>query len=121
MELFIEGQITSVMPEKSGISANNKEWKSQQFILKTDGQYPKEILFKVFGDKVGLVKENDFKRIFFNPESKKCKENYFTDLNVWKVETCGTIINNRTATQTNEPETIKSPEQIADPEDELPF
>jgi len=121
MELFIEGQITLVMPEKSGISANNKEWKSQQFILKTDGQYPKEILFKLFGDKVGLVKENDFKRIFFNPESKKWKENYFTDLNVWKVETCGTIINNRTATQTNEPETIKSPEQIADPEDELPF
>jgi hypothetical protein len=100
MDLFIEGQVTLVMPEKSGVSASNKEWKSQQFILQTDGQYPKEVLFKLFGDKVGLVKKNEYKRIFFNSESKKWKDNYFTDLNVWKVETCGTVItDNRTSEQ----------------------
>lgn len=96
MDLFIEGQVIEVMPEKSGVSQSNKEWKSQQFLLKTDGQYPKEILFKLFGDKVGLVKKNDFKRVFFNPESKKWKDNYFTELNVWKVEVCGTVKDNRT-------------------------
>ena len=45
----IQGKIIAVLPEKSGTSARGG-WKSQQYVLETEEQYPKRCLFDVFGE-----------------------------------------------------------------------
>lgn len=42
------GKIKVVLPEVSGTSSHG-EWKSQQYVVETEEQYPKRLLFEVFG------------------------------------------------------------------------
>ena len=45
-----QGKIIAIMPERSGMSAQGKEWASQDFVLQEQNQqYPKNICFSVFG------------------------------------------------------------------------
>lgn len=44
----LQGKIIAVLDIKSGTSSRG-EWKTQGFVLETDGQYPKKMLFEVFG------------------------------------------------------------------------
>ena len=47
----ISGEIIQVMPEVSGQSSKGV-WRKQEYILKTDGQYPKTICFNLWGEKI---------------------------------------------------------------------
>ena len=49
MELIIEGHISQILPLESGVGKTGKEWKRQNFVLNTDEQYPKKMVFEVFG------------------------------------------------------------------------
>lgn len=44
----LQGKIIAVLPERSGVSARG-EWKSQDFVLETHDQYPRKMVFSVFG------------------------------------------------------------------------
>lgn len=44
----ITGKITYVLPERSGTSARG-EWKAQSFVVETKDQYPRKMVFDVFG------------------------------------------------------------------------
>lgn len=51
----ITGQITLAMPEASGVSQSGKAWRRRSYVCVYDfsnGQYPKEVLFDVMGDKI---------------------------------------------------------------------
>lgn len=54
----IQGKIIAVLPPKSGTSARGG-WKSQQYVLETEEQYPKRLLFEVFGE--DKIKQFDLK------------------------------------------------------------
>lgn len=45
----IKGKIIAVLPPKSGTTARG-QWQSQQYVLETEEQYPKRLLFDVFGE-----------------------------------------------------------------------
>ena len=47
----INGKIIELLTEKSGESANGP-WRKQEYILETDGQYPKKVCFMAWGDKL---------------------------------------------------------------------
>ena len=47
----ITGKIIRVLPEKSGQSARGG-WRKQEYILETQGQYPKTVCFMAWGDKI---------------------------------------------------------------------
>lgn len=48
----IQGKITAILAERTGVSARG-EWKSQEFVITTQEQYPRKICFQVFGaDKI---------------------------------------------------------------------
>lgn len=47
----ITGKIIECIPVKSGQSSNG-EWRKQEFVLQTDGQYPKKICFMAWGKKI---------------------------------------------------------------------
>lgn len=44
----LQGKVIAVLPERSGVSARG-EWKSQSFVIETHEQYPKKLVFDVFG------------------------------------------------------------------------
>ena len=44
----LQGKVIAVLPERSGVSARG-EWKTQDYVIETHDQYPRKMVFNVFG------------------------------------------------------------------------
>ncbi|NQU54078.1 MAG: DUF3127 domain-containing protein [Bacteroidetes bacterium] len=87
-ELTIRGVVIEVMQPESGVSAAGKEWKKQEFLIETEGQYPKNIAFTLFGDRTDLLMKvwaGLTVDVSFNLESKKYNGRWFHSANAWKI------------------------------------
>ena len=84
----INGKIVSVLPLQSGESRNG-QWKKQEFILETAGQYPRKICFNLWGDKVDQfpLTVNQEVKVYFEVESREYNNRWYTEAKAWKVET----------------------------------
>lgn len=86
--IYIEGQITAILPETRGVSAKG-EWVSQDFVLKTDDNYPKNICFTILGaDKIkeANIRIGDVVSIGVNLESREFKGRWYTSIKAWSVK-----------------------------------
>jgi hypothetical protein len=86
----LTAKLTQILPLQTG-SGKNGEWKKQDIIVETDGQYPKKICISVWGDKVNpkqLVIGNKLK-IDFDIESREYNSRWYTDVKAWKIEVVG--------------------------------
>lgn len=84
----IQGIITAILPERSGVSARG-EWKSQEFVITTQEQYPRMICFQVFGaDKIAsfALQMGEQIVVSFDISAREYQGRYFNQLNAWKVE-----------------------------------
>ena len=80
-------KLSQVLPLQTG-SGRNGEWKKQDIIVETDGQYPKKICVSIWGDKINpqhLQPGNQLK-IDFDIESREFNGRWYTDVKAWKVE-----------------------------------
>ena len=70
----------------------NGEWKKQEFVIETQDQFPKKVMFSLWGEKVdqinGLNPGDDIK-VSFNPESREYNGRWYTDLRAWRIERGG--------------------------------
>ncbi|MDV7340507.1 DUF3127 domain-containing protein [Terasakiella sp. A23] len=82
----IEGKIVQVLPLKSGKSAKG-EWSKQEYILETDGQYPKKVCFMVWGDKIDemAIKQGERLTVSIDIESREYNGRWYTDVKAWQV------------------------------------
>jgi len=82
----IRGKIIELLPEKSGQSANGG-WRKQEYILETDGQYPKKICFMAWGDKIDQfnIKHGETVEVSVDLESREYNGRWYTDVKAWKV------------------------------------
>ena len=82
----IEGEIIEILDLKSGTTKNGKEWKSQEFIVETEEQYPKKICFSLFGDKIDAnpITINLKHQVSFNLESREYNGRWYTEARAWK-------------------------------------
>ena len=55
----LKGKIIVVIPPKSGTTEKG-DWQSQQYVLETQEEHPKKLLFEVFGE--NKIKEFDIKQ-----------------------------------------------------------
>ena len=86
----LTAKLIQLLPLQTG-SGKNGEWRKQDIILETDGQYPKKICVSVWGDKINanqLVVGNKLK-IDFDIESREYNSRWYTDVKAWKVEVVG--------------------------------
>ncbi len=86
----LTAKLIQVLPLQTGTSKNG-EWKKQDVILETDGQYPKKICISIWGDKINesqLTPGNELK-IDFDIESREYNERWYTDVKAWKIEVAG--------------------------------
>jgi hypothetical protein len=79
----IKGKVILVADIKSG-SSSKGEWTSQDFVIETDGQFPKKVCLNCF--KKPTPKVGEMVNVFFEPESREYNGNWFTTLRVWKFE-----------------------------------
>jgi len=84
----IEGKVYKIMPEQSG-EGQNGTWIKQEFVIETEGQFPKQVCFNAWGDKTKSIKALTVGQkvlISFEPNSREYNERWYTDLRAWKID-----------------------------------
>jgi len=113
----INGTITNVLPLQSGTSQGGKDWQKQDVIIKTDGEYPKDVCVTFFGKAITNDLQQGAKiRVSINIESREFNGKWYTNVNAYK------ILEIDSATQTYTPQPIKEPFMVDDNQNfDLPF
>ena len=88
----IKGKIIQVMEEQSGESAKGP-WRKQEYVLETDGQYPKKVCFMAWNDKIDefAIKEGHVVDVGIDLESREYNGRWYTDVKAWKVTNDATV------------------------------
>jgi hypothetical protein len=90
----LSAKLINVLPLQTGVSKNG-EWKKQDIIVETGGQYPKKICVSIWGDRIDqdqLQVGNELK-IDFDIESREYNGRWYTDVKAWKLEVAGSVAN----------------------------
>lgn len=86
----LTAKLIQVLPLQSG-QGKNGEWRKQDIILETDGQYPRKVCVAIWGDRINndqLVVGNNL-TIDFDVESREFNGRWYTDVKAWKIEVAG--------------------------------
>jgi hypothetical protein len=85
----IKGKIIAVLPLQTG-EGRNGQWKSQDYVLEynIDSQYPKKMVFNIFGDKIDQFKvaEGQMVKVDFDIEGREYNGRWFNNVRAWRVE-----------------------------------
>lgn len=80
-------QVTGICTFIGSVS-RGETWQKQEFVIKTEGQYPTEICFSVWNDKTLMLDRcqvNDKLIVKFNPSSRQHNDRWFTELTAWNI------------------------------------
>ncbi len=120
----ITGKIVDILEEKSGQSAKGT-WRKQEYILETEGQYPKKICFMAWGDKIDQfgIKRGDNLVVSVDLESREFNGRWYTDVKAWKVTQAGSEAADDNDTPFAGPDDYSTSQPASPPpfEDEIPF
>ncbi len=88
----LTAKLTQVLPLQTG-TGRNGEWKKQDIIVETDGQYPKKICISIWGDRINesQLKPGNELKIDFDIESREYNGRWYTDVKAWKIEVAGAV------------------------------
>ena len=83
----LTAKLIAILPEQTG-AGKNGQWKKQDIIVETDGQYPKKVCISLWGEKFerNLLKVGNSLTISFDIESREFNGKWYTDVKAWKVE-----------------------------------
>ena len=86
----LTGKIVQVLPEKSGTSARG-QWRKREYILEVPGDYPKQVCFMVWGDKIDQfgVQQGQEVTVSIDLESREYNGRWYTDVKAWRVVPAG--------------------------------
>lgn len=91
MALEITGRLTQILDVRTGMGRMG-EWKSQDFILETPGQYPRQVCISLWGDKTEALKNfeiGDQVKAMVDIESREFNGKWYTNVKAWQVEKVG--------------------------------
>lgn len=113
----LTAKLIQLLPIQTG-TGKNGEWKKQDIIVETDGQYPKKVCITIWGDKINeqqLTIGNTL-TIDFEIESREFSGRWYTDLKAWRVDSNGSNSQSQ-----NNLGTISPLDLNDNPDDVLPF
>ena len=121
----INGTLIKKLPEQGGESKNGA-WKKQNFVIETQETYPKKICLTLWKDKVEQLndfKEGDFLKVNFSIESREYNNNWYTDLNCFRIDSANNSFGNKKDEQFPMPteKDIPNFDSPASEDDDLPF
>jgi len=84
------GKLIQLLPLQTGMGKNG-EWKKQEIIIETDGQYSKKVCIAIWGDKINAQQLEIGKTlsIEFDAESREFSGRWYTELKAWKIDANG--------------------------------
>ncbi len=117
----LNGKIIQLLPEKSGESARGP-WRKQEYILETNGEYPKKVCFMAWGDKIDefAIKEGENIKVSIDLESREYNDRWYTDVKAWRVSRTDTSTDNSSSYSSEDYNEIN----LGEPstlDDEIPF
>ncbi|MEO0972602.1 MAG: DUF3127 domain-containing protein [Pseudomonadota bacterium] len=82
----LTGRITHVLEEKSGTSSRG-EWRKQEYVIEIPGDYPKQVCFMVWGDRIDQfqIEEGQELTVHVDLESREYNGRWYTDVKAWRV------------------------------------
>ncbi|MEN9919715.1 MAG: hypothetical protein RL662_2151 [Bacteroidota bacterium] len=83
----LTAKLIQVLPLQTGMGKNG-EWKKQDIVVETDGQYPKKVCISIWGDKASesVLQIGNILDISFDVESREYNGRWYTDVKAWKVD-----------------------------------
>ena len=88
----LTAKLIQLLPLQTG-TGKNGEWKKQDVIVETDGEYPKKVCISIWGEKINesqLIVGNTL-IIDLNIESKEFSGKWYTEIKAWKIDVSGEI------------------------------
>ena len=123
MDLKITGIVKEVLAEQAGSSAKGA-WRKREFILETEGKYPKRICMVQWGDSIdnGAVGVGQKLTASIDIASREHNGRWYTDVKAWKVEreAAAPAAGPPAGYEERADKALKSA-GIAEPDDDLPF
>jgi hypothetical protein len=118
----LTGKLVQLLPLQTG-AGKNGEWKKQEIIIETAGQYPKKVCISVWGDKIDLnkLRIGNVLKIDFDIESREYNSRWYTDVKAWRIEGEGNqqpVAPKGSSTPDYEPPVVDMSTQS---DDDLPF
>jgi len=104
------------LPEESGVSKSGTAWVKGGFLTTSDGQYPVNIAFSIWGDKTDLVKNlvtGTEIKVKFDVSSREYNGKYYHEIKAFAIEKVGQ--------QQPAQQTFTQPEAQTLPGTDLPF
>jgi len=84
----LQGKVIAVLPERSGVSARG-EWKAQSFVIETHEQYPKKLVFDVFGaDRLAQfnIQSGEEINVSFDIDAHEYQGRWFNSVRAWNIQ-----------------------------------
>ncbi len=120
MDLQITGEVTKVLEEESG-TGRNGVWRKRAFIVKTPGEYPKDICVIQWGDSIDKfdVSAGETITAHIDIQSREYNGRWYTDVKAWKIDR--TDGGQQRPPKRDEPPLSEPPEGLDAEDDVLPF
>ena len=83
----LQGKIIVVLPERSGVSQRGNQWRSISYVLETQEQYPKKLVFDVTNDKIDQlnIQFGEILTVQFDINAREYNGRWFNSVNAWNV------------------------------------
>ena len=84
----LQGKIIAVLPERSGVSARG-EWKAGSFVIETHDQYPKKMVFDIFGaDRLAqfAIKAGEELLVSFDIDAHEYQGRWYNSVRAWNIQ-----------------------------------
>ncbi len=86
----LSGKVIQILPKQTG-EGKNGTWEKQEYVVETQGQYPKKVCFSIWGAKIAThnIQMGEFINIGVDLESREYNQRWYTEVRAWKVERPG--------------------------------
>ncbi|MCI6671732.1 MAG: DUF3127 domain-containing protein [Prevotella sp.] len=84
----LQGRIIAVLEAREGTSARGP-WKSQEYVIETHDQYPKKMVFNIFGaDRIAqfAIKAGEELLVSFDIDAHEYQGRWFNNIRAWNVQ-----------------------------------
>ena len=86
MDITITGKVKQLLDEQSG-TGRNGDWRKRDFILETEGKFPKPVCITQWGDDIEGFGLQEGERItaHVDIQSREYNGRWYTDVKAWRV------------------------------------
>tara|TARA_R110000803_G_scaffold82131_2_gene148197 strand:- start:20 stop:358 length:339 start_codon:yes stop_codon:yes gene_type:complete len=112
--MIIKGKITKELTPQTG-EGKNGTWTKREFVLSTNGEYPKEVCFEIWKEEIPSPKVGQEIEAHIEIASREYNSKYYTNVKCWKYEALGT------AAVVPNGQVVAASNTVEETENDLPF